>query len=78
MLLADCPRGTIAHIRAVTAAPAHRQRLADMGLYPGQHISVLHDAPFGTRIIVVHRQRIAIDRDTTCHISVDLTQKDPS
>ncbi|WP_051196937.1 FeoA family protein [Jonesia quinghaiensis] len=70
MLLSECPAGVAHHVHQVEAPPAHQRRLAEMGIYPGQNITVMHRAPFGTRIVVVQHQRIALDRSTTQHVTV--------
>ena len=49
---------------------AQRRRLAELGLRPGQEVTISQHAVGGARVVAVHGSRIALDAQTASAIRV--------
>ena len=71
MTLDELSLATPAHVRAVTGAPARRERLTELGFTPGVRVSVAGRAPLGDPIHVELRGGgFAVRRDEARCIEV--------
>ncbi|MFF1530850.1 ferrous iron transport protein A [Cellulomonas sp. NPDC058312] len=71
MDLGELPPHTPGRVRAVGLEPAHRLRLAELGIRPGARLRVTHRAAFGGRVLAVGADRFALDATTCARIQVD-------
>ncbi|OKL54190.1 hypothetical protein BSZ39_05450 [Bowdeniella nasicola] len=55
----------------IDVAPAARLRVREMGLRVGQIIRISHRGAFGGLVLAIGSSRVAIDRATVRHISVE-------
>lgn len=72
MDLSEAPVGASLRVGAVVCAPATRLRLAELGLRPGEQITVTHRTSGGGRVVSVDHCRIALDRATLRSVEVDV------
>jgi ferrous iron transport protein A len=65
------PGGT-ARIRRLSGSPELRERLAELGLTPGQEVRMLRRAPLGDPLeVLVRGYRIAVRRDEAEAVEVE-------
>ena len=60
----------LSHINSDLIAPDIKRRLAELGLRPGVHVSVVQKTSGGGRVIRIHNTRYALDRRTASSIKV--------
>ncbi len=58
-------------VTAVDLPTAQRRRLAELGLRPGSPVRVVKRAAGGGLVLALGTSRVAIDRSTSTHITVD-------
>jgi ferrous iron transport protein A len=72
MTLHHAPLGGTARIRRLSGDPAVRERLAELGLTPGQAVRLLRRAPLGDPLeILVRGYRLAVRRDEADAVEVE-------
>lgn len=72
MLLHELPDGGSARIRRLSGAPESRERLAELGLTPGQTVRLLRRAPLGDPLeLLVRGYRLALRRDEAEAVEVE-------
>jgi ferrous iron transport protein A len=65
------PGGT-ARIRRLSGSPELRERLAELGLTPGQEVRMLRRAPLGDPLeVLVRGYRLAVRRDEAEAVEVE-------
>ena len=66
------PPGSLARIRRLSGDPAIRERLAELGLTPGQVVRLLRRAPLGDPIeVLVRGYRLAVRGDEAAAVEVE-------
>jgi Fe2+ transport system protein FeoA len=74
MNLAEVPPGARVVLSSVReeagAAPGAAQRLRELGLRPGAGMTVALRTPFGGRVVLVGRRRIALDAATVRRLEI--------
>jgi ferrous iron transport protein A len=72
MTLRHTPPGGTARIRRLSGEPVLRERLAELGLTPGQSVRLLRRAPLGDPLeVLVRGYRLAVRRDEAEAIEVE-------
>jgi ferrous iron transport protein A len=72
MTLHHTPPGGHARIRRLSGEPAVRERLAELGLTPGQRVRLLRRAPLGDPLeLLVRGYRLAVRRDEADAVEVE-------
>lgn len=72
MTLQQAPSGATARIRRLNGDPAIRERLAELGLTPGQPVAILRRAPLGDPIEVrVRGYCLAVRGDEASAVEVE-------
>ena len=72
MTLHHAPLGGTARIRRLCGDPAVRERLAELGLTPGQTVRMLRRAPLGDPLeVLVRGYRLAVRKDEAAAIEVE-------
>ena len=72
MTLHHTPPGGHARIRRLSGDPAVRERLAELGLTPGQRVRLLRRAPLGCPLeVLVRGYRLAVRRDEADAVEVE-------
>jgi ferrous iron transport protein A len=72
MLLHETPEGGSARIRRLSGDPDVRERLAELGLTPGQTVRLLRRAPLGDPLeVLVRGYRLALRRDEAEAVEVE-------
>jgi len=72
MTLHQAKPGSTARIRRLSGDPATRERLAELGLTPGQEVRLLRRAPLGDPMeVLVRGYRLAVRRDEAESIVVE-------
>ena len=72
MNLRETPVGGSARIRRLSGDPAVRERLAVLGLTPGQRVRLLRRAPLGDPLeVLVRGYRLAVRRDEAASVEVE-------
>ena len=66
----DLAVGERALLAEVDATDDQRRRLAELGLRPGQEVTVSQRAVGGARVLSVHGSRIAVDARTAAALRV--------
>lgn len=62
--------GAMGRVLAVDLAPAHRQRLAELGLRPGADVQVVQRTAGGGVVVSVGGGRVALDATTARRITI--------
>jgi len=72
MLLHETPEGGSARILRLSGDPGVRERLAELGLTPGQTVRLLRRAPLGDPLeVLVRGYRLALRRDEAEAVEVE-------
>ena len=72
MTLHRTPSGSTARIDRLTGDPALRERLAELGLTPGQSVRMLRRAPLGDPLeVLVRGYRLAVRGDEAASVEVE-------
>ena len=72
MTLHATPLGSTTRIRSISGDPGLRERLAELGLTPGQSVRLLRRAPLGDPLEVqVRGYRLAVRRDEASSVEVE-------
>jgi ferrous iron transport protein A len=72
MTLQAAEPGTLSRIRRLSGDPAIRERLAELGLTPGQTVRMLRRAPLGDPLeVLVRGYRLAVRGDEAAAIEVE-------
>ena len=72
MTLHLTPAGGDARIRRLSGDPAVRERLAELGLTPGQRVRLLRRAPLGDPLeLLVRGYRLAVRREEADAVEVE-------
>ena len=72
MTLQTAEPGTTSRIRRLSGDPAIRERLAELGLTPGQTVRMLRRAPLGDPLeVLVRGYRLAVRKDEAAAIEVE-------
>jgi len=72
MTLQTAEPGSTSRIRSLSGDPAIRERLAELGLTPGQTVRMLRRAPLGDPLeVLVRGYRLAVRRDEAAAIEVE-------
>ena len=70
--LARVPLGGSARVRRLSGDPAIRERLAELGLTPGQEVRLLRRAPLGDPLeFLVRGYRLAVRSDEAALVEVE-------
>jgi ferrous iron transport protein A len=66
------PPGGSARVRRLSGEPALRERLAELGLTPGQEVRVLRRAPLGDPMeILLRGYRLAVRADEAARVEIE-------
>jgi ferrous iron transport protein A len=72
MTLQAAATGSVARILGLTGDPGIRERLAELGLTPGQQVRVLRRAPLGDPLeVLVRGYRLAVRSDEAAAVEVE-------
>jgi ferrous iron transport protein A len=72
MTLQTAEPGSDSRIRRLSGDPAIRERLAELGLTPGQTVRMLRRAPLGDPLeVLVRGYRLAVRKDEAAAIEVE-------
>lgn len=69
----DLAVGETAILGEPDVAATVRRRLVEMGLRPGEQVTVVQRAVGGARVVAVHGSRIALDGRTAAHLPLQDT-----
>lgn len=75
MLLNQCPTGATVKIEAITVAPKYQLRVHELGIRPGVTAKLLRKVPPNGLVINIAGSRVAIDRNTTRNIQVEVVER---
>ncbi len=72
MKLSQVPKGKKCRIKKLDFTPEMKRRLLELGLFPGQEIEVVQDAPFGGPVkIKIKDYCLALRRSEADYIEVE-------